>query len=50
MPMESTVAIASLIFGGVLERLPKLKICLAHGGTLLITLFTIIKCSGLTLQ
>ena len=33
MPSESTVAIASLIFGGVLEKLPKLKICLAHGGT-----------------
>jgi aminocarboxymuconate-semialdehyde decarboxylase len=32
MPTESTVALCSLIFGGVLERLPKLKICIAHGG------------------
>ncbi|XP_066929314.1 2-amino-3-carboxymuconate-6-semialdehyde decarboxylase-like isoform X3 [Clytia hemisphaerica] len=32
MPSESTIAIASLIFGGVLEKLPNLKICLAHGG------------------
>ncbi|KAJ3245874.1 hypothetical protein HDU78_008465 [Chytriomyces hyalinus] len=32
MPCETTVAIGSLIFGGVLERHPKLRICLAHGG------------------
>ena len=32
MPCETTMAVCSLIFGGVLERLPKLKICLAHGG------------------
>ncbi|KAI8923554.1 hypothetical protein BC831DRAFT_28907 [Entophlyctis helioformis] len=32
MPTETTTAIASLIFGGVLERHPKLRICLAHGG------------------
>jgi aminocarboxymuconate-semialdehyde decarboxylase len=32
MPAETTRAICSLIFGGVLERLPKLKICFAHGG------------------
>jgi aminocarboxymuconate-semialdehyde decarboxylase len=31
-PLETTIAIASLIFGGVLERLPDLKICFAHGG------------------
>ncbi|MDE3075451.1 MAG: amidohydrolase [Chloroflexota bacterium] len=31
-PLETTVAVASLIFGGVLERLPDLKICFAHGG------------------
>lgn len=32
MPAESSRAICSLIFGGVLERLPKLKIAFAHGG------------------
>jgi aminocarboxymuconate-semialdehyde decarboxylase len=32
MPMDSTVAIARLIFGGVLERDPDLKICVVHGG------------------
>src|SRR5690606_3884626 len=32
MPTESALAIATLIFGGVLERLPKLRICFAHGG------------------
>jgi len=32
MPTETTVAIASLIFGGVLERLPRLRIAFAHGG------------------
>jgi aminocarboxymuconate-semialdehyde decarboxylase len=32
MPTESAIAIASLLFGGVLERLPNLRICFAHGG------------------
>jgi aminocarboxymuconate-semialdehyde decarboxylase len=32
MPAESSLAICSLIFGGVLERLPKLKVAIAHGG------------------
>jgi aminocarboxymuconate-semialdehyde decarboxylase len=32
MPAEQSRAACSLIFGGVLERLPKLKVCLAHGG------------------
>lgn len=32
MPAETSLAICSVIFGGVLERLPKLKICFAHGG------------------
>jgi aminocarboxymuconate-semialdehyde decarboxylase len=32
MPAESSLAICSLIFGGVLERLPRLKIGFAHGG------------------
>ncbi len=31
-PLESTVAVSRLIFGGVLERHPRLKICVAHGG------------------
>jgi len=32
MPCETTMAICCLILGGVLEKHPKLKICLAHGG------------------
>ena len=32
MPMDSTVAIARLILGGVLERHPALTMCVAHGG------------------
>jgi aminocarboxymuconate-semialdehyde decarboxylase len=31
-PVESTLAISQLIFGGVLDRHPGLKICIAHGG------------------
>jgi aminocarboxymuconate-semialdehyde decarboxylase len=31
-PLESTVAVSHLIFGGVLERHPGLKLCVAHGG------------------
>lgn len=32
MPAESSRAICSLIFSGVLEKLPALRICFAHGG------------------
>jgi aminocarboxymuconate-semialdehyde decarboxylase len=32
LTLETTIAGASLVFGGVLERFPGLKICLAHGG------------------
>lgn len=32
MPAETALAICSVIFGGVLERLPRLRICFAHGG------------------
>ena len=32
MPAEVSRAICSLIFSGVLERLPELRICFAHGG------------------
>lgn len=31
-PAETTIAIASLIFGGVLERLPSVRMVFAHGG------------------
>src|SRR6185437_683608 len=31
-PIDSTIAIAHLIFEGVLDRLPGLKLCIAHGG------------------
>jgi aminocarboxymuconate-semialdehyde decarboxylase len=31
-PLDSTVAVHHLIFGGVLEALPKLKLVIAHGG------------------
>jgi aminocarboxymuconate-semialdehyde decarboxylase len=32
MPAETALAICSLIFSGVLERLPRLRLCFAHGG------------------
>lgn len=32
MPAETCIAICSLIFGGVLDRLPGLRVCFAHGG------------------
>ncbi len=32
MPAETVIAICSVIFGGVLERLPDLRIAFAHGG------------------
>ncbi len=31
-PLESTLAVGHLIFGGVLDRHPGLRICVAHGG------------------
>ncbi|XVJ60782.1 MAG: amidohydrolase [Tepidisphaera sp.] len=32
MPTETTIAMMSVIFGGVLDELPNLRICFAHGG------------------
>ena len=32
MPAETSLAICSMIFGGVFERLAKLRVCFAHGG------------------
>jgi aminocarboxymuconate-semialdehyde decarboxylase len=31
-PLETTLALAQMIFGGVFERFPDLKLCAAHGG------------------
>ena len=31
-PLDTTIALQKLIFEGTLDRLPKLKICAAHGG------------------
>ena len=31
-PVETTVAMASLMFGGVFDRYPGLRVCFAHGG------------------
>ena len=31
-PLDSTIAAASLIFGGVMEQCPGLKVCIVHGG------------------
>ena len=31
-PAESTIALAGLIFSGVFERFPNLKVCVVHGG------------------
>jgi aminocarboxymuconate-semialdehyde decarboxylase len=32
MPAETSLAICSMLFGGVLERLPRLRVAFAHGG------------------
>ncbi|KAL0480237.1 aminocarboxymuconate-semialdehyde decarboxylase [Acrasis kona] len=32
MPAETTLAMCSLMMGGVMEKLPNLKFCFAHGG------------------
>jgi len=32
MPTETTIAICSMLFGGVFERLPDLRVAFAHGG------------------
>lgn len=32
MPHETATAAASLVFGGIFERHPKLRVCFAHGG------------------
>jgi aminocarboxymuconate-semialdehyde decarboxylase len=39
MPAETTLAACSLLFGGVFDRFPKLRVCLSHaGGSLLFTI------------
>ena len=32
VPLEDTLVVAALIFGGILEKRPDLKVCIAHGG------------------
>ncbi len=32
MPAETSLAICSMIFGGIFEKLKKLRVCFAHGG------------------
>lgn len=32
MPAETALAVCSVLMGGVLDRLPKLRLCFAHGG------------------
>jgi aminocarboxymuconate-semialdehyde decarboxylase len=32
MPTETAVAIATLVFSGMFDRLPRLRVCFAHGG------------------
>jgi aminocarboxymuconate-semialdehyde decarboxylase len=32
MPMETSLAICSMIFGGIFEKLPNLRVAFAHGG------------------
>lgn len=32
MPAETALAICSMVFAGVFERLPRLRVCFAHGG------------------
>jgi aminocarboxymuconate-semialdehyde decarboxylase len=39
-PLDTTIALTHLIFGGVLERFPRLKIVAAHGGGFLPSYFS----------
>jgi aminocarboxymuconate-semialdehyde decarboxylase len=32
VPLEDTLVVAALIFGGILDKCPDLKVCVAHGG------------------
>jgi aminocarboxymuconate-semialdehyde decarboxylase len=32
MPAETTIALASMIFGGIFDRFPKLRVAFSHGG------------------
>src|SRR5205085_865226 len=32
MPSETSLAISSMIFGGIFEKLPRLRVAFAHGG------------------
>ena len=32
LPIDTAVSVASMVFGGVFERLPGLKVCFSHGG------------------
>ena len=32
VPLEDTLLVATLIFGGILEKCPDLRVCVAHGG------------------
>ena len=32
MPHETAIAMASMMFGGIFERFPTIRICFAHGG------------------
>jgi aminocarboxymuconate-semialdehyde decarboxylase len=32
LPVDTAVSVASMVFGGVYERLPGLKVCYSHGG------------------
>jgi aminocarboxymuconate-semialdehyde decarboxylase len=43
-PMDTAIAAASLIFGGLLERYPTLNVCLVHGGGALPYLLGRISC------
>ena len=31
-PLDTSIAVASIVFGGVLDRFPRLKLCFAHAG------------------
>ncbi|MHB8770356.1 MAG: amidohydrolase family protein [Syntrophales bacterium] len=35
LPLESTITAAHLVFSGILDRFPKLKVCLSHAGGVL---------------
>jgi predicted TIM-barrel fold metal-dependent hydrolase len=49
MPAETTAAICCMLFGGVLEKFPRLRVCFAHGGESACQIENLLKPINLTI-